>query len=1068
MPLSPPSPRKGEACLATLPLLSLSGRNTFEMPELPSINTLPPRATLIPFDSPDTAKSCDRSRSPYWLSLDGTWDFSLFPSPAAVPHDIFSHSSWSPIAVPGNWTMQGFAKPHYTNIVMPFSERPPLVPADNPTGVYRRSFSLPTHWHGRRTVLHFGGCEGALYVYLNGHPVGMHKDARTPAEFDISNFVVCNQHNVLIALVSRWSDASFIEDQDHWWQSGLHREVYLYSTISPHIQDIFARGDLLDNYRDGLLHVTCSIGFPAQALPPCQLSLQLYDPKGRPLFRSPLSAKLGDHHLPPHQARFQHPLRSPLRWSAESPSLYTCVLTLSSHAGSESAACRIGFRRVEIKNRQLLINGQPVYFKGVNRHDHDDTSGTALSRASMELDAKTMKQFNINAVRTSHYPNDPYWLDLCDQYGLYVIDEANIEAHAYYHDLCSDPRYTSAFIARVRAMFERDKNHPSVIMWSLGNESGFGVNHEAAAGYLRGADPSRLLHYEGAIATFSGHSWDSNHRVTDVVCPMYPEIKDIVRWARTSNDPRPLIMCEYSHAMGNSNGCLSDYWHAIRSTHGLQGGFIWEWIDHGIKSTTPDGQTYWAYGGDFGALPNDVNFCADGIVWPDRTPHPALYEFKHIAQPVSVEPVDLRRGRVRITNRYDFLTLAHLRASWELSVDGRCLKRGPLPPLNIPPGQSRVFTLPVRLPLPKPGEQFLSFRFYLRRATSWAPAGHEAAWQQLPIPDTAPPCSPPHLRTRAAASVTAAQNSDRIILTTTSAHAEFCLHRGALILFCTGAGNPIHAGPLLNVWRAATDNDGIKLAPGQDHKPLARWLAWGLPHLRHRLVSVRLIHTPGRLPVVEIVHNASGRDQWNDFQHVHRYVLLSNGTLFVENSLRVAPDITDLPRAGVSMCIVGGFENLEWFGRGPWENYCDRKTSALVARYRSTVTDQYVPYIMPQEHGHKTDVRWLALRTNTGAEFRVHGCPLFEFNASHFSDNDLFNARHTCDLKPRHEVILNIDAAHRGLGTASCGPDTLPHYRLSKHTYHFRFFLCTGEARLAPRHNGASQLALKTSPPYRP
>lgn len=825
---------------------------------------------------------------------------------------------------------------------MPFSERPPHVPADNPTGVYRRTFTVPEHWHGRRIVLHFGGCEGALYVYLNGQPVGMNKDARTPAEFDITNFVVCNQQNVLIALVTRWSDATFVEDQDHWWQSGIQREVYLYSSSSPHIQDVFARGGLLNNYTDGVLRVTASVGFPAQALPPCELTLQLFDPKGRAVFRTPLQGKFGGHPTPAHQARFEQPVRKPLRWSAETPHLYTCVLTLTTPSGSESTACRIGFRRVEIKNRQLLVNGVSVYIKGVNRHDHDDTTGKALSRPTMELDIKIMKEFNGNAVRTSHYPNDPYWLDLCDQHGLYVIDEANIESHAYYDDLCSDPRYTNAFIARVRGMVERDKNHPSVIIWSLGNESGFGVNHEAAAGYVRGADPSRLLHYEGAITTW-GQSWESNHHVSDIVCPMYPEIKDIVRWARTTTDPRPLIMCEYSHAMGNSNGCLSDYWQAIRSTYGLQGGFIWEWIDHGIACTTPDGKRYWAYGGDFGDVPNDVNFCTDGIVWPDRTPHPALYEFKHIAQPVWVEPVDLRKGRIRITNRYDFLTLEGLRGTWEVSVNGRCVKRGALPLLAIKPGQSRELTLPVQLPLPQNGEQFITFRFYQRRATWYAPAGHEVAWQQLAVPKTTPAFTPPNLRVRGESPVSAAQNDDRIILATPTAQAEFCVRQGALIVFCAGAGNPIHSGPRLNVWRAATDNDGIKLAPGQEHKPLGRWRTWGLPHVQLRLVHARLIQTPGRLPAVELCHCASGREQWDDFQHIHRYTLLPDGALYIDNILRVAPDINDLPRAGVTMSIVGGFENLEWFGRGPWENYCDRKASAMIARYRSTVADQYVP-----------------------------------------------------------------------------------------------------------------------------
>lgn len=1023
-----------------LPMLVIDGRNTWEMPELPSVNTLPPRATLYPFDSAETARTCDRTRSPFWQSLDGTWEFALFPCPAAVPDDIWQYSTWGPITVPGNWTMQGYGKPHYTNIVMPFSERPPQVPAENPTGVYRRNFSVPPHWRGRRVVLHFGGCEGALYVYVNGQPVGMHKDARTPAEFDITSLVTYEQSNVLVALVTRWSDASFIEDQDHWWQAGLQREVYLYSTLTPHIQDVFARGDLLDNYVDGVLRVTTTVGFAGQALPSCELNVQLYDPKGRPVLRAPLPAKFGGRNRPPHQAYVEAEIRAPQRWTAETPHLYTCVVTLVTPAGTEATACRIGFRRVEVKSRQVLVNGVPVYFKGVNRHDHDDTTGKAVSRALMELDIKVMKQFNVNAVRTSHYPNDPYWLDLCDQHGLYVIDEANIEAHAYYHDLCSDPRYTQAFVTRVRNMVERDKNHPCVLMWSLGNESGFGVNHEAAAGYVRGVDPTRLLHYEGAICSYF-QSWESNRRVTDVVCPMYPEIKEIVRWARTTKDPRPLIMCEYSHAMGNSNGCLAEYWEAIRSTPGLQGGFIWEWVDHGIACTTPDGKRYWAYGGDFGDVPNDVNFCCDGIVWPDRTPHPALYEFKHVVQPVCVDAVDLRRGRIRVTNRYDFLTLEHLGGTWEVTVDGRRERHGKLPRLTLSPGASREITLPVKLPLPKEGEQFLTVRFFQRRATWWAPAGHEVAWQQVLVAGTSPRFKPPTLRSSRGPRVEAEEAGGRIVLRAGQVCAEFCTERGRLVRFDDGGGNPFLSGPRLHVWRAATDNDGIKLAPGQETKPLGRWRAWGLPNVKLQVVDVRVIQRQGWLPVVEIRHRASGRERWEDFEHVHRYVLLPMGTLYVENDVRVAPELNDLPRVGVTMEIAPAYEELLWYGRGPGENYPDRKAGAMVGVYHSTVSVQYVPYIMPQEHGHKTDVRWLALRTAGGAELRFTGCPLLQFNASHFSDDDLFRARHTYELVPRPEIILTLDGAHRGLGTASCGPDTLPCYRLHRERYRFGFLV---------------------------
>ena len=434
----------------------------------------------------------------------------------------------------------------------------------------------------------------------------------------------------------------------------------------------------------------------------------------------------------------------PRLWSAETPYLYTLVVTLKTPDGEESARCTVGFRKIEIRDRQLLVNGARVMIKGVNLHDHHDTAGKTVPREAMEADVRLMKQFNVNAVRTAHYPKDPYYYELFDRYGIYVVDEANIEAHAFYREMCRDPRYTDAFVERVAAMVERDKNHPCVILWSLGNESGYGPNHDAAAGYVRAADPSRPLHYEGAIAPWDGSSWAEGHRATDVVCPMYPAIEDIIEWAKTNDDWRPMILCEYSHAMGNSNGSLADYWAAFETYPGLQGGFIWEWLDHGIRQTDADGRSYWAYGGDFGDEPNDANFITDGIVWPNRTPHPALFEFKHLVQPVRVEPVDLEAGRVRIVNKHDFINLNWLRGEWELTVDGRRAQWGELPRLDVPPGDALEVTLDLKqTDTAGPGERFLNFRFYQADDTRWAPADFEVAWQQIPLPSVARDVSGP-------------------------------------------------------------------------------------------------------------------------------------------------------------------------------------------------------------------------------------------------------------------------------------------------------------------------------------
>ncbi|MBI5305653.1 MAG: DUF4981 domain-containing protein [Chloroflexi bacterium] len=1002
------------------------------MPQLSSLNTLPPRATLIPFPSARDARSLDRDQSPWFANLSGEWQFKIKAKPAEATDDALNANDWSRIQVPGNWTMQGFGKPHYTNVVMPFPQEPPHVPEENPTGIYRREFSVPASWQDRRIVLHFGGCEGVLYVYVNRQPIGISKDARTPAEFDVTKAVRVGETNELVAVVVQWSDASFIEDQDHWWQAGIQREVYLYATNVPHLQDVFARGDLAEDLHNGILRVTCKIGFAGETHNDCVVEAQLFDVESRAVFTQPLTCAYDGSMLPRSEVTFEQPVRAPKLWSAEAPNLYTLVVTLKTPRGEESTACRIGFRKIEIRDRQLLINGKRVMIKGVNRHDHDDTTGKAVSRATMEADLRLMKQFNVNAVRTSHYPNDPYWLELCDRFGMYVVDEANIEAHAFYRETCRDPRYTNAYVTRVRAMVERDKNHPCVIFWSLGNESGYGPNHDTAAGWVRGADPSRPLHYEGAISRWAGRTWEDGHRVTDVVCPMYPPIQKIVAWSKQSQDWRPMILCEYSHTMGNSNGSLADYWAAFEKYPGLQGGYLWEWIDHGIQQTDANGKTYWAYGGDFGDTPNDANFVVDGIVWPNRTPHPALYEFKHLAQPVRVELLD-SRGRIRIVNKRDFTSLDDLVGEWELTLDGTRAQAGKLPRLAIAPGESLDVTLALKSS--SAGERFLNLRFYQRKDTWWANAGHEVAWQQLALPARA------HKLARLGdAKIIAEEDAHAIILRAGNVRAVFDKVPGALVEFGADT-NWIVRGPSLNVWRAATDNDGIKLILGREgSKTLVRWLDLGLDRVEHSLARIRLLRSKG-MPVVEIIHRASGRGKWNDFTHTHRYTLDASGELRVENIVRVGNGIRDIPRAGVSLALASNLEHLEWFGRGPWENYPDRKTSAIVGRYASTVTEQYVPYIMPQEHGHKTDVRWLTLVDSSGHGLRVEGDPTIEFSASHFTAADLFAARHTIDLAPRAEVMLNLDGAHRGLGTASCGPDTLEQYRLLESVYRFGYRL---------------------------
>jgi beta-galactosidase len=954
-------------------LLYLGGARSWVLPELSSLNRLPAHATL------------DRAGSPRLASLDGEWDFRLVQRPEDAPDALRSRGGWKHVEVPSLWTMNGFGKPQYTNVQMPFTNLPPDVPEQNETGLYRRRFTVPRGWKRRPVILHFGAFEGVLYVLVNGQPVGLAKDSKTPAEFDISELVHHDRPNEVHAVVVRWSDASYIEDQDQWWHAGLSRSIYI---CSPTVRDLEVRASLDDALRHG--HLSVDAGTDGE--------VTLIDPRGRALFTEQLV-----------DGRCERTVRTPQHWSAEAPALYTLEL----RAGGETITVRTGFRHVEIRDRQLLVNGRPVRIHGVNRHEHDDTRGRALTRASMEADVRLMKQYNVNAARSSHYPNDPYWLDLCDRHGLYVVDEANAESHAFYDEVSADPRYTASFVERVQNMVERDKNHPSVILWSLGNESGYGASHDAAAGWVRHRDPSRPLHYEGAIR----RNWSGGRSATDIVCPMYPEVAAIEAHAMRDDDPRPIIMCEYSHAMGNSNGGLADYYAAFDRHPALQGGFVWEWIDHGIRQVAPNGREYWAYGGDFGEVRHDANFCADGIVWPDRTPHPALNEFKFLSQPIRVEA--LGGDRFRIRNQHFFANLDRYRGEWELTADGERRAGGALPALRVAPRQTRDVSL--KLPAGE-GERTIIFRFFLREATEWAPAGHEVAWQQLRLRSTRP------RRTRAGA----VRPTREGVLEAGGTRAVVDLETGVLGELSAEGRNVLVAGPRLQLWRAPTDNDGLRLVDEKSHLGvLPRWLELGLDRLELSLESCSVGRTG-----IEVVHRAPGV-----VTHRHAYRLLESGELAVENLVELAPGVTDVPRIGVGLALAPGLERLSWYGRGPWENYSDRLVSAIVGRFESTVTDQYVPYILPQEHGLHCDTRWLTLTGAGGYGLRVEGQPSIGFSASHLTAADLYRARHTSDLEPRPEVYLNLDHGQRGLGTASCGPDTAERYRLLEPSYRFTYTL---------------------------
>jgi beta-galactosidase/beta-glucuronidase len=1021
--------------------------NDWENPQVVAINKLSGHAATIPYPDLPTALRGEQGASPYYQSLNGRWKFIYATNPEAAPVDMdtgqVGANDWAEIEVPGNWNMQGYDRSIYTNVQMPFSADPPRVPLeDNPSGIYQRRFTIPTDWVKRQVFVCFDGVESAFFLWVNGQPVGYSQGSRLPAEFDLTEYIHPGE-NSLTALVIRWSDGSYLEDQDHWWMAGIYRDVYLYATPKVHIFDFFAQPKFEPDSDDALLAVRAKINNHSQASADgCRVEIQLYDADDQALFDSPPAGWLLETDVQINMVDLSQPVCDPRRWSAEDPYLYTLVLTLKDPQGRllEMVSSKIGFRQVEIVGKELLINGQPVLIKGVNRHDHDHQTGKAVSAEAMLADIKLMKQFNINAVRTSHYPNDARWYDLCDRYGMYVIDEANIECHALYNKLPHDPTWLGAFMERGMRMVERDKNHPCVIMWSLGNESGYGPNHDALAGWMRSLDPTRPIHYEGAISENIAPDWFGGRLATDLVCPMYSSIDQIVAYAQNPRADRPLIMCEYAHAMGNSLGNYKEYWQAIENNPGLQGGFIWDWIDQGIIKHDENGEPYWGYGGDFGDDINDRNFCINGLIWPDRTPKPALYEHKKICQPLAIKVVDLAQGRLEIVNKRNFTDLSDLELHWELLAEGTLLQKGLLPPMAIPPGESRTITLDLNPgTLPPCAFSYLTVRFNLAQDTPWAAKGHEVAWEQFELPFSVPLPRLPQIDSLPALAIEETQTG--VSINAGESQIIFDKQSGGITSLRFMGTELLAAGPKLNIWRAPTDNDGIKFMPDKGSGYLKEWLVAGFDRLEGVVEEFsvnRLSPQVIRVLIQSLFQPQKGRAR---FKHQHSYSIYASGDIILENWVECGKNLPPLPRIGLILTMPPGFENFSWFGRGPHENYIDRNAGAPLGLYHSPVDDQYVPYILPQENGNKTAVHWLTLTNDAGVGLLATGMPLMEASASHYSAADLYQATHTCYLVRRAETILNLDHKQSGLGGASCGPGTLPQYLIQPGAFQFSFRL---------------------------
>jgi beta-galactosidase len=1099
----------------------------WESPELSGEGRLPMRSPLLPYPSAEAARAAasagplhpenGEAATPWRLRLDGSWRFALAENPDAVPRGEvgfadagFDETGWGSIRVPGTWTLQGFDKPHYTNVVMPFGNVPPSAPAShNPTGLYRVRFALPAGWNGRRVVLHVGGAESFLEAWCNGARLGFSKDTRLPSEFDITSRIAPGE-NLLAFMVVRYSDASFLEDQDQWWYGGIYRSVYLYSTDFAYIADIDARPILGGDLESGAVDVTVKLGFtfdpstdaaaradavrgrvaPADysgtGLPEgigvpdrysgdWRVRAALYGPAADFPTATAEAAVGAAYRSSRWEARLTLPVTAARKWSHEDPALYTLVVSLASPSGRdvEHSACALGFRRVEVRNRALLINGERVLIKGVNRHEHDERMGKTLDIADMVRDIEIMKRHNFNAVRLSHYPNDERWYELCDEYGLYLIDEADIESHAYYDHLCRDPRWASAFLERGMRMVLRDKNHPSVILWSLGNESGYGPNHDALAGWIRSFDPSRPLHYEGVSRPERGQGRADLETVkrgraaSDIVSTMYPAVDFLEEWAESTEDDRPFIMCEYSHAMGNSNGSLSDYWAAIESHKGLQGGFIWDWVDQGIEAFDAAGVKYWKYGGDFGDAPSDLDFICNGLVFPDRREKPVLAECAKLFQDISASSEHPASGRLALRSRRNFTALEGVDLRWSIQVEGEILLSGTLAAPPMAPGE--VVELDLAFPWSEEirsrvagGESFLFLEFVLSEPRPWAPAGHRVAWEQLPLSSGGDSGSP---RPRRIAGGRAGADSAGAAELLPLAGGFRAVNRGkdrspcyeatiadsGFLSSISGNGGELLASPLvMNLWRAPTENDGLKLfmdlrgipdyAWYCENKAMYGWLDAGLDALRFSLSEMRRGGDPLCLSTLHEVTGGTGR-RIGRFVQEWRFGPGGPDASFVFD---LDPGLPELPKIGLACALVPALERARWYGRGPHECYSDRKAGAALGVYESIVDDLQVPYVLPQENGNRTDLRWLELSASSepaAPSLRIESPDRFDFSASHHGARQLWEARHACDLVRRPEVFLSIDVAQRGLGTASCGPDTLERYRLRPGPYRLELSL---------------------------
>ncbi len=1006
-----------------------SCRNDWENIDVLQRNRMKSRSFFTPYDDTNKALTYERGMSSSFLLLNGMWYFYYANSPAEIPEECIDKNyctrNWNEINVPSNWQLEGYDKMHYTDYHYPFPIDPPNVPTQNPTGAYKRKFTIPRNWKHKRVILRFEGVDSAFHVWINGVQAGYSQGSRLSSEFDITDLIEAGE-NDLTVIVYKWSDGSYVEDQDMWWLSGIFRDVSLICRKPVHVFDYFVRTDFDDNYENAILDITVDIfNSQTEAIKNHEISFKLLDG----FHMKVMEAKVSGINVEGGNKRkinVKYDIEKPNKWTAETPSLYNLLISLKDSNGEtiEIIPQKVGFRKIELKNGLININGVSIMLKGVNRHDHHPDLGRVMTFEIMKQDIIMMKKHNINAVRTAHYPNSPSFYDLCDKFGLYVVDETDLECHGFelignISMLSEDTNWQEAYIDRTERMVHRDKNHPSIIMWSLGNESGFGRNFVEAAKACKEIDDTRLIHYEE----------DRRAEVSDVFSTMYTRVVDLIKLGELQDTDKPHIICEYAHAMGNGPGGLKEYWDVFYKYERLQGGFVWEWIDHGITQRDENGNEYFAYGGDFGDEPNNSNFVIDGLVMPDRRPSPGLIEFKKIIEPIRVEVLDLHKGKFLIHNLYDFISLDHCLLTWNITKEDTVLKSGCICLPGFISKTKKEITLDYSMTdiTDSQYDYWLNISFVLNRKVSWTNVGHQIAWKQFKIFE-----GEKQSNKRNENPIIVEEANNEIMISGINFKVSFHKVYGNITEWQYNGIDLLIDGPKLNFWRAQIDND---------MNAAKEWKEKFLHLLQEKVLSVdyEIYNNLVKLDIQTQI--APPTFMWGIKCKIS-YLIDGNGIITIKTKGQPYGEVPDMiPKIGFKTKLNQRLENVTWYGRGEGESYSDSKEANPFGIYTKHVEELYAPYVYPQENGNRSDVKWMSLTNKRGTGLLVVGEDLINFSAHYYEVEDFEKAKHTVDLKKRDFIAFNIDYMQNGLGSASWGQEQLPQYKLELKPFEFTIAL---------------------------